>query len=270
MRNQFRGVFAGVLCGLLLSGSALAQDESMSAFGPGEQARYRVKYFGVTAGSAQVIVGAPMEQWGRQVWPIIAMAKSESVAGVWPIRDRFVSYWDFSTQRVVGSDRHEDHNHKRRHVQVRQSEDGRFAQVIKQREGETPREYTQELVEGSLDVAGATFALRNRQLEVGQEHALPVFTGTKSFIMKAKVEAKETLDTKLGKQEVYRLRVSTDFSGNLRSKRDMRIWVTADARHLPVLLKADLALGSLVAELTEYHQGRTVAMSPEPTEHSGG
>ncbi|HSP80573.1 MAG TPA: DUF3108 domain-containing protein [Myxococcaceae bacterium] len=259
MRKQFQEMFAGLLFGLLLSGSALAQETRM-AFGPGEQAHYRVKYLGVTAGSARITVGAPMKQWGKQVWPLVALAKSESVAGVWPIKDKFVSYWDFNTQRVLGSDRYENHNQQRRRVRVKQSEDGRSALIIKQQEGEAPYEQTRELLEGTLDLAGATFALRNRKLEPGQEHSFPIFTGSKQFILKATVEAKEVVETQMGKQEAYRLRVYTDFSGKLKSKRDMNVWLTADERHLPVRLEAELVLGSLVAELTEYHQGRTVAM----------
>src|SRR3954464_15129928 len=105
----------------------------------------------------------------------------------------------------------EDENGHGRRVRVKQSEDGKPALVVKQKGGETPRESNHELVQGTLDVAGATLALRNRALEVGREYAYPVFTGTKSFQMKAKVEARETLQTELGKQEAYRLRVYTEF-----------------------------------------------------------
>jgi hypothetical protein len=261
MRMQSKGMFTGMLLSLLLSGAALAQGGTSSAFGPGEQARYRIQYLGVTAGTAQVTVGAPMKQWGKEVWPIVSLAKSDAIAGVWPVKDKYVSYWDFGSQRVLGSDMHEDQNNKRRRVRVKLGEDGKSAHVVKQKEGEQPREYTHELAEGTLDVAGATFALRNRVLEVGQEYAYPVFTGSRSFMMRAKVEARETLDTKLGKQDVYRMRVYTDFSGKLASKRDMVAWFTADARRLPVRIEAELALGSLVAELMEYQQGKVIAQA---------
>ncbi|MFL5353779.1 DUF3108 domain-containing protein [Archangium sp.] len=269
MREQYKGVFTGWMFGLLLSGAALAQGETRSAFSPGEQARYRVQYLGVTAGSAQVTVGAPMKQWGKDVWPIVSMAKSESVAGVWPVKDKYVSYWDFTTQRVLGSDMLEDQNNKRRRVRVKMGEDGRSALVVKQKEGETPRESTHELPEGTLDVAGATFALRNVALEVGREYSYPVFTGSKSFQMKAKVEARETLATALGKQDVYRMRVYTEFSGNLASKRDMVAWFTADGRRVPVRIEAELALGSIVAELMDYEQGKALAPAPAATARNG-
>ena len=265
MHQQSKGVFTGLLFSLMVSGASLAQEVSRPAFSPGEQATYQVQYLGVTAGTAQMTVGAPMRQWGREVWPMVSLVRTESLVGVWPVKDKYVSYWDFNAQRVLGSDMHEDQNHKRRRVRVKLSEDGRSAQVIKQREGEEPSERTHELAEGTLDVAGATFALRNRALVVGAEYSYPVFTGSKSFTMKAKVEGRETLNTRLGKQEVYRMRVYTEFSGSLASKRDMTAWVTTDARHLPVRVEAELSLGSIVAEVTTYEQGRALAPPPAVT-----
>lgn len=270
MHQQFKGVFSGLLLSLLGAGGALAQGTAgVSAFGPGEQASYRVHYLGMTAGSAQVTVGAPMRQWGKDVWPIVSLAKSDAVVGVWPVKDKYVTYWDFNSQRVLGSDMHEDQNNKRRRVRVKLSDDGRSAQVVKQKEGEAPSEKNLEVLEGALDVTGATFALRNRALEVGEEYTYPVFTGSKSFVMKAKVEAKETLGTAQGRQEVLRLRVYTEFSGNLASKRDMVAWLTADARHLPVRIEAELALGSIVAELQGYQQGTVVTPAPAVTAKNG-
>lgn len=257
MRTRFLGV---VLSGVLMSGLALAQ-QAQSAFGPGEQASYRVRYLGIPAGSAQVTVGAPMEQWGQRVWPIVATAKSDALLGVWPIRSRFVTYWDSDGQRVVGSELNSEENKKRRRQRIKLMDNGKRAEVIKQKESEAPRESTHELPEGTLDMAGATFALRNRALVVGEEYTYPVFTGRKSFTFRARVEAKERIETSLGELEAFKLRISTEFDGNLASKRDMLAWVTADARRLPVRIEADFVLGTVVAEITQFKQGREVALT---------
>jgi hypothetical protein len=269
MYKQWKGMFTGVMLGLLTSGGALAQGTGPSVFSPGEQASYRVQYLGLTAGSAQVTVGAPMRQWGKDVWPIVSIARSEAVAGVWPVKDKYVTYWDFNNQRVLGSDMMEDQNHQRRRVRVKLNDDGKSATVVRQKEGEAPSEKQHDVLEGALDVAGATFALRNLPLEVGREYAYPVFTGSKSFLMKARVEARESVSTRQGKQDAFRLRVYTEFSGNLASKRDLVAWLTADARHLPVRLEAELALGSLVAELTDYQQGKVLTPTPAVTAQNG-
>jgi Protein of unknown function (DUF3108) len=264
MHTRFIGALVGLLSGMLVSTVAMAQEPG-KAFGPGEQSLYRVQYLGVTAGTAQITVGAPMKQWGAQVWPIVSLAKSDPTFGVWPIKDKFVSYWHSEGQRSLGSDFFVDENNKRRRQRI-QMKDHRTAHVIRQKEGAQPVEATHELPEGSMDLAGATFALRNRGISDGQEYTYPVFTGSKTFMLRAKVEGRQQLKTVLGEREVFRVKLQTDFSEKLQTKRDIVAYFTTDSSHVPVRIEAEFVLGSIVADLAEYKQGRLVAM----TEVTGG
>lgn len=259
MQTRFKGAFMGLLSGMMFSSVALAQAET-PAFAPGEQALYRVQYLGVTAGTAQITVGAPMKQWGHQVWPIVSLAKTDPVVGVWPIKDKFVSYWHAEGQRSVGSDFFVDENNKRRRQRI-QMKDTRTAHVVRQKEGAPPVEATHELPEGAMDLAGATFALRSRGIQDGQEYIYPVFTGSKHFMLKAKVEGRQILKTALGEREVFRLKLQTEFAGGLQAKRDIVAYLTTDRSHLPVRIEADFVLGTIVADLAEYKQGRMMAMN---------
>jgi hypothetical protein len=157
---------------------------------------------------------------------------------------------------------HSSENHKRRRQRVQMKDNGKSAHVIRQKESEPPREATFELAEGTIDVTGATFALRNRAIEVGKEYAYPVFTGSRSFLMRARVDAKETIQTPLGAREAFRMRVYTEFNGKLQSKRDMVAWLSTDPSLVPVRIEAEFALGTVVAELADYKPGRTVALTP--------
>lgn len=248
---------------LLVAGAASAQPSR--AFGPGEQTTYKVQYLGVTAGTATVTVGAPTTQWGKSVWPIVSVAKSDPDVGVWPIRDKFVTYWEASSGRVLGSDFFADENKKRRRQRIKMDEDLKGATVIRQKEGQPPREARHELPEGTSDVAGATFRLRSEDLAVGREYAYPVFTGTKSFTLRAKVEGQQKLQTALGARDVYRVRVKTQFGGKLESKRDMTVFITTDPSHVVLRLEADFAVGALVADIVEYKAGRAVASTGTPS-----
>jgi hypothetical protein len=260
MRMGFRGAIVGLLAGVLFSGAALAQ-ETDKAFGPGEQSLYRVQYLGVTAGTAQITVGAPMKQYGQEVLPIVSLAKSDPSLGIWPIKDKFVTYWHTPTQRTLGSDFFVDENNKRRRQRVKMLGDGSQAHVVRQREGAPPTEATHDLPPGTMDVAGATFALRNKGLVVGQEYTTPVFTGSKSFVMRAKVEGQQKLKTPLGERDVLKVKVQTDFSERLKTQRDITAYFTADPSHVPVRVEADFALGTMVADLIEYKPGRQLALT---------
>ncbi|MBX7114637.1 MAG: DUF3108 domain-containing protein [Myxococcaceae bacterium] len=226
-----------------------------SAFGPGEQLTYDVSYLGVTAGWAQVTVGATMQQYGAEVWPIVCLAKTTSLADMYPVRDRFISFWEPRQRRSVGSDFFQDENGKRRRERVRIDATERKAFVTRQREGATA-EVSYDLNDAFADVAGAMLYLRNETLQEGHRVRVPVFTGDNTFVMEAVVEARQTIRTVLGDREVFRLRVSSDFSGKLKTKRDMQVYLTADAAQVPVRVEADFLLGTLRAELSAYSSGR--------------
>ncbi len=237
------------------------------AFGPGEQCVYRIAYFGISGGTAQVTVGADTQQWGKQVWPIVVIARSEPSLSFYPIRDRFVSFWEVGTGRVIGSDLQADENHKKRRQRIRLDHESKVASVLKQKEGEQPSEDSYPIEDGTLDMAAAAFVLRTKPLHVGRSFDLPVFTGQKSFWLRAIVEGTEQISTPLGDREVYRVRVQTDFSGKFHSKRDMIGYFATDESHILVRIEAELLLGTLVAELTSYQPGRTTLAASARSDH---
>src|SRR4051794_23769381 len=107
-------VRAGLIGAVLAAGGAHAQSEPeiRSAFGPGEQSIYQVSYLGVPTGIAIITVGMKMEQFGQPIWPIVCTAQTELV--VFPVKDRFVSYWDYGRGRNIGSEFLADENKKRK------------------------------------------------------------------------------------------------------------------------------------------------------------
>jgi hypothetical protein len=79
--------------------------------------------------------------------------------------------------------------------------------------------------------------------------------------MRAKVEAREMMNTELGPREVFKLRVQAEFGGSLTSKRDMFVYLTTDPNHVPVRVEAEFALGTMVAEITDYKPGRSMELA---------
>jgi hypothetical protein len=244
------------LSALWLSGAAAA---APSAFGPGEQSTYNIEYLGLRAGTAQITVGAETQQWGQPVWPIVALARTDSVFSVYPVKDKFISYWSSGSQRCIGSELVADENNTRRRQRVRFDHQSKMATVTKQKEGESAKESKHDITEGSSDIAAATFSLRNHPLEVGRQFDVPVFTGSKSFTLRATVVEKQKLKTPLGEKDVLKVRAQTAFSGNFESKRDMFVYFTDDEAKIPLRVEADFIVGTVTAELVDYKPGKAMA-----------
>ena len=246
---------------LLVGGLARAQasedDLPRSVFGPGEQTTYEVSYLGLPTGMAQVTVGWKMEQFGREVWPLVCVGQTTALAAAYQVKDRFVSYWDPRDQRTVGSDFFLDENHERRRERYRYDFERRVAFTTKQREGREATENFFDIEAGTLDLASTAFRLRNVPLVVGAVHEIPVFTGARLYRGKATVVGRQTVETKLGSVEAYRVTINGEFSGQLATKGLMTVYFTADEKQLPVRAEADFLLGSVVVDAVKYAAGRT-------------
>lgn len=252
----------------LVGGVVLASERPPAvAFSPGEQTVYKIRYLGMNAGTAKISVGARQTQWGKAVWPITTLANSDRKLFFFPIKDRFVSYWDFESQRTIGSDFFMDENRKRRYQRIQIDHDARSARVY---QSEKAKEHVHDVPVGTADIASAAFALRNQPLGIGREFSVPVFTGTKSFEMKAVVLGIERIDTPLGKREVFKVKARTDFSGKLQSKRDLIAYFTTDPSHVPVRVEAEFVLGQVVAEIVQYSAGNLAARTDRLPSAQGG
>jgi hypothetical protein len=254
---------------LLTSGLALAQPTPLritadampgegrtkSAFGPGEQTTYEVSYLGLVAGTAQLTVGWKMQQFGREVWPLVCVGETGQMGNIWRIRDRFVSYWDPQVRQSVGADFFVDENKHRRRERYQYDFDLRQAIVTKQREGQQPYELRYDIPPGTMDLAAAGFGLRNVPLEPGAVVEVPIFTGVKLYTMQATVAGREQLETRLGTFDVFRVTVNGDFSGNMATKGLMTVFYTADERRLPVRAEAEFLFGKVRLDAVKYLPG---------------
>jgi Protein of unknown function (DUF3108) len=245
-----------VLTAVLTSTIALGA-EAQRAFGPGELATYAVSYLGLPAGEAQVMVGNPTEQHGPDVWPIVCTAKSTNLATTLRIRDKFVTWWDDKNMRTLGNELFADEFHTRRHTSIRFGTPEGTAQVTRRHEDQPARESEWDVEQGTMDVAAAAMVLRNTPLAVDTVVSVPVFTGNRNMVMRAKVVAKEKLDTALGEKEAWKLSVTSDFAGKLAGKRDMTLYLSADTSRVPLKVDAEFLLGNVTMELVKYQPGLT-------------
>ena len=98
------------------------------------------------------------------------------------------------------------------------------------------------------DGLGAIYALRAMPLEAGARLTIPVTDSGDSYVVNLVVEARETISTPLGSLPAWRVRPTVfDDHGRLVGGA-MTIWISDDARRLPLKLSAQVAVGAF--ELT--------------------
>lgn len=125
-----------------------------------------------------------------------------------------------------------------------------------------PPRIVQSPLDGHVhDIVSAIYFLRTQQLTPGKKFELWLSDSGYVYIVNAEVFAEpKQIKTAVGKVSVVRLDVDLFGEGRpLEGDGKMSIWMTTDARHLPVRARMSSDLGQLDIKLKKYSNGPTPA-----------
>lgn len=102
---------------------------------------------------------------------------------------------------------------------------------------------------GEHCVMSAFYLVRTLELKPGQVAYFQAVSGKKKYKLKVICHRRERLETILGKKDCLVVEPVLDGDGIFKAKGRLTIWLTDDAKRIPVLMKTEIALGSIKAEL---------------------
>ncbi len=101
------------------------------------------------------------------------------------------------------------------------------------------------------DILSSMYYVRTRQLEVGQDIVVDVNT-KENWPLVVKVVKRERIKVPAGKFDTFLVEPMLRKEGLFIQKgKRLRIWLTADARKIPVLIKVEVFFGHITIELSE-------------------
>lgn len=103
----------------------------------------------------------------------------------------------------------------------------------------------------SQDALGAVYVLRAIPLKQGDKFSIPICDGGQSYKVQIAVGGLETVKTGIGEVRAWRI---TPALPSIDQARRLTLWISDDARKLPVRMQAQLAVGSF--DLTLKNAGR--------------
>ena len=114
------------------------------------------------------------------------------------------------------------------------------------------------LNEDIQDLVSAFYYLRNhydpKDLEIGKSIELKMlYDDDGVFPFRLKYLGKEVLRTKFGKVECLKFRPYVQSGRVFKEQESLSLWVSNDLNRIPIRIKADLAVGSLKADLDGYN-----------------
>jgi hypothetical protein len=109
---------------------------------------------------------------------------------------------------------------------------------------------TIEIPPDTYDIAGLLFAIRGMDLIVGRTREFNILEEGKLYKISVTPEAKEKVTTRAGTFETVRVATKSLSGGRESSLYNLKMFLTTDARRLPVMLTAEPSWGSVRVQLT--------------------
>jgi hypothetical protein len=99
------------------------------------------------------------------------------------------------------------------------------------------------------DVLSALYYVRTQPMKTGTDLSVEVNTSGKDWPMIVKVYGQEKIEVACGKFSCLRIEPLLKDEGLFETKGRILVWVTDDARHIPVKMRTKIKIGSITAEL---------------------
>jgi hypothetical protein len=253
---------AGTLA-LLAASTAVAdpgftwRKEPNGAFRVGESILYVVKYGFIPAGHATLEVTHEEPVDGRPAYYILSRARTNKAMDiVFKVRDKNESWMDKESLCSVGFGQRIREGLYRRENRTRYDHASARFTYVRRRKG---KEHT---LDGGMpafvqDVLSSLYFIRTRDLEVGRDYSLDANSAGKTWPLVVHVKRLVRIKVPAGRFECYHIEPILAGEGIFQQQGRLEVWLTKDARKVPVLLRSRVLVGAFDAEMTHYEPGES-------------
>ena len=105
------------------------------------------------------------------------------------------------------------------------------------------------------DDLSAFFVARCLELRENTTYYLMTHSNRVNYPMQVRVYGRENIHTELGDFDCFRVEPRVDRGGIFKHRGGMTLWLTVDARHVPVRMRSKLPVGAITADLVALNPG---------------
>ena len=223
------------------------------AFEDGEWLKFRVHYGMITAGVATLEVKSEVLDT-NDVFHVIGFGETTGMASwFFPVEDHYESYILKDRDLPQRFIRKIDEGGHTKDIQIDFDHRTQNATIIN---FEDDTESIVTFPKDAQDMVSSFYYLRNHldtsNIEENDEIDLDMFFDKENYKFKLKFLGREILTTEFGKVSCLVFRPYVQSGRVFKEKESLTIWVSDDDNKIPLLIKADLMVGSLKATLIQF------------------
>jgi hypothetical protein len=239
------------------AGDAAATDSTVAApkstpgavpFAPGEFLLFSIDYGPVNAGEASLEVRDIILSDGRPCYRVESKARSNRFfSAFYMVRDKVVSHIDTETLFSRYFSKRLREGDYRKNVAIRFDHEAGKARYADQRELDIPS--------GVHDILSAFYFVRTMDLVPGTSAFIHTHSSHQNYDLEVIVHGREIIQVPAGTFDCYRVEPIILGEGLFQFDGQLTIWLTADERRLPVLMKTKVKVGAIDAALKSFTLG---------------
>ena len=241
-----------IILTLVSINTMIAQEES--AFQAGEWFRFKMSYSGFwKAGNATLTVKDGNLD-GKSVYHVVGKGwTTGAIKWFFKVKDRYESYFDKTTLVPYKFIRKIDEGGHTKDIEIKFDQENNKAYINNKKH---KKETIVDTKPNIQDMVSTFYYLRNKinasTLNPGDEIKSDMFFDGENYGFKLKYLGQEIINTEFGKINTLRFRPYVMAGRVFKEEESLTLWVSNDKNKIPLRIKADLAIGSLRADLDAF------------------
>ena len=225
-----------------------------SSYDVGEWFRFEMSYSGwMKAGEATLTVNESMYK-NKPVYHVVGKGwTTGAIKWVFKVEDRYESYIDKRTNMPYKFIRDIDEGGHTKNIEIEFDQEKNKAYVNNIKHNKKSVIDTKPNIQ---DMVSTFYYLRNNldveSLKIGNEIFVNMFFDEENYGFKLKYLGQEVIDTEFGKINTLKFRPYVMAGRVFKEEESLTLWVSNDKNKIPLRVKADLAIGSLRADLDAF------------------
>jgi hypothetical protein len=223
------------------------------AFSAGERLTYLISWSNIIdAGTAVLEVREEKQSDGKKVYRIVSTARSSGlVSKFYKVNDTIESIIDF--EHLYSLSYRADQSHGKRKKKREMTFNQSKGTVVVEADG---RKDTYSTPPGVLDPLSSLYYVRTRQdFIVGKPIIVDVHDDDKNWAVEVQTIGREKIKTSFGTFNTIKVKSYPRYEGVFQHKGEIYIWLTDDEHKIPVLMKSEISIGSIMATLVAMQAG---------------
>jgi len=234
-----------------------------TAFGPGEDFHYVVKWGVVLAGYSNLSVPELIKSNDRPTYHISSTARSGGVVSAfYKVEDHNEVWLDQQSLLTVRYEKHiREGKFEIEQTSLLDQTNRRWKTRSFRVDKNTYEEKEGDMPPNVMDAFGSLYYVRTLPLLPGQTYTMDIHDGDKVYPLAVDVVKREKIKVPAGKFDCIQVEPHLRGPGIFVSKgKKLQVWLTADSRRIPVRMRCEVFIGHVSAELLP-EEGRASAAS---------